>query len=413
MPDNHLWSAQVQMPSISGRQIVIERGTGAYVLTDQGQWLFDGSAGLWHTNIGHGHPEMAEAARAQIVCLETWHVFGRFANNRAIELVELLANLSPIPDPRIILNSGGSDSDDVACKLARHYWQTVGKPSKRYIVSRENAYHGLHAYGTSIAGLDFNREGYGSSLIPETLLVSRDDIAEVERQILELGPENIAAIMVEPIIGAGGVFPPAPGYLEGIQAICDEHDILLILDEVITGFGRTGHMFATQRYGLRPDMVTVAKGITSGYAPLGGVFVAPRVWDPYFKGGVQAPVFRHGVTYSGHATSCALALKNLEIIERGGLVSRVAGLETVLRSELSKLSSHELVQEVRSEGYLGAIQFTDQVSAGTIADELIKRGFIMRVMSGNSLQASPPFTVTDAEIGQLISAVADVLENQH
>src|SRR5690606_5770052 len=143
--------------------------------------------------------------------------------------------------------------DDLACKLARHYWQVMGRPEKRYIVSRENAYHGLHAYGTSVAGLDFNREGFGPSLVPETLRVSRDDIAEVERQILELGPENIAAFIAEPIIGAGGVHPPKPGYLEGIQRICDEHDILFIFDEVITGFGRTGEMFATQRWGLHPD----------------------------------------------------------------------------------------------------------------------------------------------------------------
>ena len=409
-PDNALWSAQVQMPSISGRQIVIERGEGSYLTTKDGRRLFDGSAGLWHTSIGHGRPEMAEAAAEQIRRLETWHVFGRFANDRAIQLTDRLAELSPIQDPRIILNSGGSDADDLACKLARHYWQVMGKPSKRYIVSRDNAYHGLHAYGTSIAGLGFNREGFGDSLVPETLRVSRDDIAEVERQILELGPENIAAFIAEPILGAGGVHPPKPGYLEGIQRICDEHDILFILDEVITGFGRTGQMFATQRYGLRPDMITIAKGLTSGYAPVGGVIVSPRVWEPYFSRGVESPIFRHGVTYSGHATGSALALKNLEILENEGLVARAGELEIVLGEELTALSTHELVDEVRYEGFLGAIQFSSLVKSEQIADELIEAGFILRLLGGNALQVSPPFIVTDAEVRKLIAGVREVLD---
>lgn len=409
-PDNHLWSAQVQMPSISGRQVIIERGEGAYLTTSEGQRLFDGSAGLWHTNIGHGRPEMAEAAAEQIRRLETWHVFGRFANDQAIELTDRLAQIAPFSDPRIILNSGGSDADDLACKLARHFWQVQGKPSKRHIVSRENAYHGLHAYGTSIAGLDFNREGFGKSLVPETLRVDRDDIAEVERQILELGPENIAAFIAEPILGAGGVYPPTPGYLEGIQRICDEHDILFILDEVITGFGRTGVLFATEYYNLRPDIVTIAKGLTSGYAPMGGVYVSPRVWEPYFSRGADSPIFRHGVTYSGHATGSALALKNIEILENEGLVPRAGELAQVLASELDELAKHELVDEVRHEGFLGAVQFTSRVNSAEIADELIDAGFVLRLLGGNALQASPPFIVTDDEVKQLIGAVRGVLD---
>ncbi|WP_083451422.1 aminotransferase family protein [Leucobacter celer] len=409
-PGNSLWSAQAQMPSIERRQIVVERGDGAYLTTTAGQRLFDGSAGLWHTSIGHGRPEMAEAAAEQIRRLETWHVFGRFANDRAIELTDRLSELSPIEDPRIILNSGGSDADDLACKLARHYWQITGRPAKRYIVSRQYSYHGLHAYGTSVAGLDFNREGFGPSLVPETLRVSPDDIVEVERQIMELGPENIAAFIAEPILGAGGVYPPKPGYLEGIQRICDEYDILFILDEVITGFGRTGHMFATERYGLRPDIITVAKGLTSGYAPMGGVFVSPRVWEPYFSRGEESHIFRHGVTYSGHATGSALALKNLQIIEDEGLVARAGELEAVLSDELDALARHELVDEVRHEGFLGAIQFTDRVGSAEIADELIDRGYVLRPLNGNALQASPPFIVTDLEIKQLIGAVRETLD---
>ena len=408
---NALWSAQAQMPSIEGRQMVIDRGDGCYLMTVDGARLFDGSAGLWHTSIGHGRPEMAEAAAAQIAKLETYHVFGRFANDRALELTDRLAAMSPIMDPRIILNSGGSDAGDVACKLARHYWQVMGKPEKRYIISRDNAYHGLHAFGTSVAGLAFNREGFGVSLIPETMRVSREDIAEVERQILSLGPENIAAFIAEPIIGAGGVYPPAPGYLQGIQRLCAEHDILFILDEVITGFGRTGAMFASDRYGLAPDMITVAKGITSGYAPLGGVLVSHRVWEPYFSRGVDSPIFRHGVTYSGHATAAALALTNLDIIEREGLVARAGHLEGVLASALTELATHRLVEEVRFEGFLGAIQFVPEVPATEIADRLIEAGVILRLLSGNALQASPPFIATDEEIRLMISTVGSVLDD--
>jgi len=408
---NALWSAQAQMPSIEGRRVVIDRGDGCYLTTVEGARLFDGSAGLWHTSIGHGRPEMAEAAAAQIAKLETYHVFGRFANDRALELTDRLAVMSPIPDPRIILNSGGSDADDVACKLARHYWQVMGKPEKRFIISRDNAYHGLHAYGTSVAGLAFNREGFGDSLIPETMRVSREDIAEVERQILALGPQNIAAFIAEPIIGAGGVYPPAPGYLQGIQRLCAEHDILFILDEVITGFGRTGEMFASERYGLAPDMITLAKGITSGYAPLGGVLVSPRVWEPYFSRGADSPIFRHGVTYSGHATAAALALTNLDIIEREGLVARAGHLEGVLAGSLTELAAHDLVEEVRFEGFLGAIQFVPEVPAAEIADRLIDAGVILRLLSGNALQASPPFIATDDEIRLMISTVGSVLDD--
>lgn len=407
--ESALWSGQAHMPSVLGKQLTIERGRGSFLTASDGNEYYDGTASLWHANIGHGSEEMARSAAEQIRKLETYHVFGKFVNDRAQALTERLVGLSPINDPKIILGSGGSDADDAALKLARHYWHTVGRPEKRVIVSRENSYHGLHAFGTAVAGLDFNRQGYNDSLVPDTVRVSRDDAAELERQLLEIGPERIAAFITEPVIGAGGVFPPAAGYFETVTRLCEEHDILLIVDEVITGFGRTGSMFATERYGLRPDMLTVAKGITSGYAPLGGVFVAPRVWEPYFGRGSDSATFRHGVTYSGHATACALALTNLDIIERDGLVQRVRDLAPVLERELDSLAIHPAVAETRSVGLMAAVQLTDAVNASEVTDSLLAEGMLVRPLSVNALQISPPFVTEPHELTALVTSIRTVL----
>jgi adenosylmethionine-8-amino-7-oxononanoate aminotransferase len=402
------------MPSVLGRQIVINRGEGSYIFTEDGQKLFDASAGLWHTQIGHGRKEIAEVAAAQIEKLETYHMFGRFLNDKAVELSNVVSELIPIDNLKIVFNSGGSDSADLACKLARRYWQVQGKHDKQIILSREFAYHGLHAFGTSVGGLEFNRAGYGTeSLIPETARVSFHDIAAVEAKINEIGADKIAAIIAEPIIGAGGVFPPEPGYLEGLDALAKKYDLLFIVDEVITGFGRTGKWFATERWSLQPDMITMAKGITSGYAPLGGVAVAPRVWEPFFTPGDETPIFRHGVTYSGHALACAIALRNIEIMKDENLVERAAHLETVLRQELTDLASHELVADCRVGGFLGAVEVASHLHGNLIADELIERGFVSRPLPGNALQISPPLIAEDQEIVDLVDAIRDVLDSHN
>ena len=407
-----VWSAQAHMPSVLGRQIVIDRGEGSYIFSTDGQRLFDASAGLWHTQIGHGRKEIAAVAAAQIEKLETYHMFGRFLNDRAIELSNVVSTLLPIEDPKLIFNSGGSDSADLACKLARRHWQIKGKSSKRMILSRESAYHGLHAYGTSIAGLEFNREGYGTeSLIPETARISNHDLTAVENTIIEIGADNIAAIITEPIIGAGGVFPPEVGYLEGLNALATKYDLLFIVDEVITGFGRTGTWFASERWNLQPDIITMAKGITSGYAPLGAIAVAPRVWEPFFEPGDSTPIFRQGVTYSGHALACSIALKNIEIMQDEQLLERAAHLETVLAFELNALSSHQLVADCRVGGFLGAVEVSPHLSGAAIADEVIDRGFVCRPLPGNALQISPPLISQDNEITDLVTAIRDVLDS--
>lgn len=406
-----LWPAQAHLPSVLGRQLVIERGEGSYLHTADGQRLFDGTAGLWHANIGHSHPALAEAARAQMLTLETYHIFARFVNDQAISLAERLAGLSPIPDPKVILNSGGSDAIDVACKLARRHWQRDGRPGKTVIISREHAYHGLHAYGTSIAGLEFNREGYGTeSLVPETARVPVHDADALAKTIADLGAERVAAFVTEPVQGTGGVNPPEPGYLAAVEQLCRENDILLVLDEVITGFGRTGTMFAAERYGVRPDMITFAKGVTSGYAPLGGVLVAPRIWQPFYVDDPSTPIFRHGATYAGHATACAVAQANIDVLEADGLVPRAAELETLLGTRLAQLAADRpSVADVRVGGFLGGVTVVDEIKAEDVVDGLLDLGFVSRPLRGNNLQISPPFITTDAELVAFVDAIDHVL----
>ncbi|HZN80470.1 MAG TPA: aminotransferase class III-fold pyridoxal phosphate-dependent enzyme [Mycobacterium sp.] len=404
-----LWNAQAHMPSVAERQIVISRGEGSYIYTTDGRRLFDGTASLWFANIGHGRKEMAEAAYRQMLNLETYHVFGRYTTDRSVALADRLASLSPIEDCKVIFTSGGSDSIDTACKLARRHWQLRGRTSKRTILSRQFAYHGLHAYGTSITGLDFNREGYGTeSLVPETARVSNADIDAVARVIDEIGAENIAALVFEPIQGTGGVNPPPPGYLEGLERICRDNDILRITDEVITGFGRTGRMFASERYGLQSDLVTFAKGVTSGYAPLGGILIAPSVWEPYFSPQSEL-TFRHGVTYSGHATACAVAETNLDILEKEHLLERAEKLELTLHHELDSLSDLDAVEDIRVAGFLGGVSLRADLDAPAIADDLVDRGFIVRALRGNTLQLSPPLVTTDEEVVQLAAALRESL----
>ena len=402
-----LWPAQAHTPTVVGRQLVVDRGEGSYVHTTDGRRLFDGTAGLWHANVGHAHPELARAAYEQMQRLETYHIFARFTNDKALALGERLAAVAPFERAKVILGSGGSDAIDVACKLARRHWQREGRPTKKVIISREFGYHGLHAYGTSIAGLDFNREGYGSaSLVPETARVPLHDAEQVARTVAEIGPENVAAIITEPVQGTGGVNPPAPGYLEALQRVCTDNDILLVLDEVITGFGRTGTMFAAERYGVTPDLITFAKGVTSGYAPLGGVLVGPRVWEPFYVDAPDTPVFRHGATYAGHATAAAVALCHLDLLERDGLVARVRELEVLLRDQLDGLAERRPgVVDVRVAGFLGGVTLADHLDAAGIADDLVDLGYITRPLRGNNLQISPPFIVSDDEVVAFVAAI--------
>jgi adenosylmethionine-8-amino-7-oxononanoate aminotransferase len=402
------------MPSARAKRLIITAGAGAWLTTSTGKQLLDATAGLWHANIGHGRGRIARVAYEQMRTLETYHTFGRFANEPALRLADRLVALGPIPDAKVMLTSGGGDSVDLACKLARRHWQLEGQERKRVILSRDKAYHGLHGFGTSIAGLQYNRDGYGSeSLIPETARIATNDIELVQTQLEQIGPDNIAAIIAEPVIGTGGVIGPAERYFEGLEALAREHEILLIADEVITGFGRTGRMFACERYGITPDLVTIAKGITSGYAPLGGVLVSPRIADRFFACAVDgdAPMFRHGLTYAGHATACAVAEANLDVIEEERLVERAAHLEPVLEAALEPLRRHELVAEVRAgAAFMAGVQLHGDVSSDLVAEACIDAGVLVRTIHDNTLQICPPFVTTEDEVALIAQTLGEALD---
>ncbi len=411
MTETALWHSQAHMPSVKRGEIVVARGEGAYLWDEDGNRYLDTPAGLWYCNVGHGRKEIADAVARQLSTLETYHTFQQFANRPALDLAARVAELAPIPNAKVFLTSGGSDAIDAAAKLSRRYWSALGRPSKRTIVTRERAYHGLHAFGTSIIGLDINREGFGD-LVPETARVPTNDAAALGTLIDEVGADSVAAFFAEPIVGTGGVIHPAPGYFDEVQRICREHDVLFVADEVITGFGRTGELFATQRFGLEPDLMIMAKGITSGYLPLGGVVVDERIWTPFWEDESEL-VFRHGLTYAGHASVCAAAMANLDILEREELVARVRMLEPVLEGALRPLEDHELVAEVRTGiGLLAGIQLHDAAVAQRVASGMLARGVIGRTLPDGVIHVAPPFVVGEDDLAMLAEVVADSLDDE-
>ena len=407
--ETRLWHSQAHMPTVKRSERIIARGEGAYIWTEDGHRLLDLPASLWYANVGHGRREIASAIAEQLGRIEAYSTFQRYATRPALDLAERVAALAPVDDPRICLTSGGSDSVDLASKLVRRFWSAQDRPEKRTIVTRDEAYHGLHGFGTSIAGIGANREGYGE-LVRETARIDTNNPESLQQLIHERGADTIAAVFCEPVIGTGGVIPPAPGYLETIQRLCRDHDILFVADEVITGFGRTGRMFACERFGLRPDLMLTAKGISSGYLPLGAVVVARRIWEPFWEDGSDL-LFRHGLTYAGHATACAAAMANLDILEREELVARVAELEGVLTAVLAPVADHELVREVRSGvGLLAAVQLHDAGVAASVAERMVELGVLGRQLNDGSLHISPPFVVTEEELAGMAETIGEALD---
>jgi adenosylmethionine-8-amino-7-oxononanoate aminotransferase len=406
---SHLWPCQAHPPTVAADRVVFVRGKGSTIFDREGRAYLDAPSSLWFCNVGHGRAELARAAARQMETLEAYNNFGRFATAPTLALADRLAALIPIPDAKLWFTSGGSDGIETAAKLAVSYWSAVGRPGKRTIVSRDLAYHGLHAYGTSLAGIDLNTEAIGRP-VPATVRVPTNDLAALSRLLHERADE-IAAFVAEPVVGTGGVIPPAPGYLEGAAELCRRHDVLLVADEVITGFGRTGAWFASARYGIEPDMLVLAKGITSGYMPLGAVAVGARVAEPFWADD-PGVVFRHGLTYSGHATACAVALAHLDLLEAEQLVARVASLEGVLSAALAPLADHPLVREVRGAiGLMAGVELVDAATADWVARRALDAGVITRVITNNTLQASPPFVVEEAEIARIAEVWASALDD--
>ena len=412
-----MWNGYGNMASLSAGGIVtITGGSGSTVTDAEGRSYLDALASLWYCNIGHGRAEVADAASAQLHQLAAFQVFETFSNVPAEALARRISDLSPLPDAKVFFTpGGGSDAIDTAAKLARAYWRAVGQPAKQVIIGRTNAYHGVNAYGTTLGGIPANTEAF-TPLVSLVERVPWDDAAALEKQIGQAGADRVAAFFCEPVVGAGGVLFPPEGYLTRVQEICRELDILFVADEVITGFGRAGSWFGSERFGIEPDLMTVAKGLTSGYAPLGAVLAGPRVAEPFWRPG-SAEVFRHGYTYQAHPASCAVGLANLDVIEREQLIPRVRELEAVLAARLSPLAGHELVSEVRTgAGLLAAVEFTEEARAADpglgarLVADIRQRGVITRLLRGVALQVSPPFVITEAEIEQIADTFAAALD---
>ena len=410
-----LWHPFADMAAVKDDEVVIVRGRGARVWDADGKEYIDARGGLWYAAVGHGRSEIADAAAAQMRELAAYDTFDRLANRPALELAERVSALAPFPGAAVFFGSGGSDAVDTAAKLARRYWHALGQPDKRLIVHRQHSYHGMNAYGTSLAGLASNREGFGT-LIADVASVPHDDPAPLASLFEERAGE-IAAFIGEPVIGAGGILHPPDGYWAAVQELCRKHDVLLIADEVICGFGRLGTWFGSHRFGIRPDLITCAKAITSGYLPLGAVIVAPRVQEPFYAA-PGGPMFRHGYTYSGHPSVCTAGLANLDIIEREGLVERVAQLEPVLAAAVEPLRSTPRVSDVRAGvGLLAAVEIEAERRAADpgLLDRVVaacrERGVLTRGLAGHSLQISPPYVIGEDEIATIADVFADALSS--
>jgi adenosylmethionine-8-amino-7-oxononanoate aminotransferase len=411
-----LWNAFANMASLAGHAVTIVRGEGSTVYDDHGRAYLDALASLWYCNVGHGRAELADAAAAQMRRLAAYQTFEPFSNQPAEALARRIAGLAPMPGAKVFFTpGGGSDAVDTAAKLARSYWRALGQDDKQITIARSHAYHGMNAYGTSLGGIPANTEPF----VPLVSLVEHvawDDAPALEKVIERVGARRVAAFFCEPVVGAGGVYPPPEGYLASVREICRRHDVLFVADEVITGFGRTGAWLASGRFGLDPDMITTAKGLSSGYAPIGAVITSERVAEPFWRPG-SAEMFRHGYTYSAHPTACAVASANLDLIEREQLVARVAELEPVLARALAPLAGHELVGEVRAgTGLLAAVEIAEAARAADpgigprLVAEIRDRGVITRLLRGVALQISPPFVITEAEIGRIAEVFAAALD---
>nr|WP_042196098.1 aspartate aminotransferase family protein [Kibdelosporangium sp. MJ126-NF4]CEL22403.1 Omega-amino acid--pyruvate aminotransferase [Kibdelosporangium sp. MJ126-NF4]CTQ89258.1 Omega-amino acid--pyruvate aminotransferase (EC 2.6.1.18) [Kibdelosporangium sp. MJ126-NF4] len=372
---------------------VIVRGEGAYVFDADGKRYLDGLAGLFAVQVGHGREELAQAAAEQTRTLAYFPLWGT-AHPSAVELGERLATAAPGNINRVFFTVSGGESVETAWKLAKQYFKVTGKPTKHKVISRSLAYHGTSQGALSITGIPAAKQDF-EPLVPSAIKVPNTNIyrapvfgddpqaygrwaADQIAQAIEMeGPDTVAAVFLEPVQNTGGCFVPPPGYFERVRQICDEYDVLLVSDEVICAFGRLGHDFGAKRYGYQPDMITVAKGLTSGYAPLGAVLVSDRLAEPFLKG---TTTFLHGSTYGGHPVSCAVAMANLDLMEREDLYGHVLSNEAAFRSTLDKLTDLPIVGDVRGAGFFYGIELVkDKATKETFSaeeSERVLRGFL-------------------------------------
>lgn len=406
------WHPFAEMSKVQHAPFIIDRGEGIYVYDESGRKYLDAAASLWYMNIGYGRAEVIDAMAEQARKLPVFHAFIDYATRPPIDLADRIAAVAPVPGSKVFFGSGGSDAVDTAAKMARRYFNAIGQPERTVFISREWAYHGMHPYGTTLGGMEPNRAGYGGDMVADVVIVPFDDTEAVEKAIDHAGAERIAGIFVEPVIGAGGVRPVESGYFGKVGELVKSAGGLYISDEVITGFGRVGDWFAANKFGLQPDLVTFAKGVTCGYAPLGGVIASPEVAGPFFE--TPGLMFRHGYTYSGHTTACVAGLVVMEILEREGLLERAASLEEELYQALLPLEELPVVDHVRrGVGALAAIQLTvgeDETLPYRAAAACRDAGVLTRAVGGGGLQVSPPFIMTPEQVSEMATLFRQGLE---
>jgi adenosylmethionine-8-amino-7-oxononanoate aminotransferase len=436
----NLWLHFTRMSSYADHDVpVIVRGSGPYVYDQRGKRYLDGLAGLFVSQIGHGRKDVAEAAARQGSELAYFPLWS-YAHPRAVELAQRLAEMAPGDLNRVWFTTSGSEAVESAWKLAKQYFKSTGEPGRYKVISRSIAYHGTSMGALAITGLPGIKEPFeplppGGVRVPNTNFyrapefVAHDLAAfgvwtadEIERAILREGPESVAAVFLEPVQNSGGCFPPPPGYFQRVREICDRHGVLLVSDEVICAFGRLGYYFGSQRYGYQPDIITFAKGVTSGYSPLGGMMVRDRLMEP-FTGGQST--FLHGITFAGHPVSCAVALANLDVFEKEDLLGNVRANEAGFRATLERLSDLPIVGDVRGEGYFYGIELVkDKSTRETFSDdesERLLRGFLSPALFEAGLvcrtddrgdpviQLSPPLICTQEHFDEMEQILRSVL----
>ncbi len=410
--------------------LVIVGGRGVHVTDEHGKEYIEGMAGLWCAALGFSEQRLVDAAHSQMQKLPYYHTFSGKVSGPVTELVEVMMRWSPVPMARILFANSGSESNDTAVKLVRYYHNAIGRPHKKKIIARVKGYHGVTLAAASLSGIPTMHKHFDLPM-PETIRVScphpyqfaksgetPDDFAErlareLEDTILREGPDTVGAFIAEPVQGAGGVIIPPPRYFDLIQPILKKYDILLIADEVVSGFGRLGKAFGSEVYGLQPDFITVAKMLTSAYVPMSALYVSDRVYQAVADASAEVGVFGHGYTYGGHPVACAVALEALKIYEEQNVIGHVNRVSPRLQEGLKKFSSHPYIGDVRGMGLIAAVELAaDPASRTPFAAErgvgayLVRRaqehGLILRAMAGDIVAFSPPLIISDAEIDELL-----------
>ena len=418
--------------------LTLERAEGVRVYDANGKGYIEGMAGLWCTSLGYGNEELIEAAAEQMRKLSFSHIFGGKSHDPGIALAEKLKEISPVPVSKVFFVGSGSEANDTQVKFVWYVNNALGRPQKKKIISRLRGYHGVTIASASLTGLPANHTDFDLPIanILHTACPhyyrecvageSEEDFAtrmagELEEMILREGPDTVAAFIAEPVMGAGGVIVPPATYFAKIQAVLDKYDVMMIADEVICGFGRTGEMFGTQTFGMKPDSISVAKALSSAYQPIGAVMISEEMYQAMVEESRKIGTFGHGFTYSGHPVSCAVALKTLEIYERDDIIGHVRAVSPAFTSRLAALGDHPLVGQARGIGLIGGLELVADKGqrrsfpaslglAAKCAALALDEGLMIRALGGDVLALCPPLVINEDEIGQMFDAVERTLE---